>query len=515
MVRLAELLAAVSLATDLADDAPLESALGDALTSLQLACLAGWTGDDLPDVYYLAFLYHLGCTAAADSQARVAAGDDVSSRRWFSEADYADRGQLLRLAATRVARDWGPVARAQAVAGLLTAPSGFVADAFAAICEVGARLGERLGVGPRVTEALQHAYARWDGRVFFLLPSGEGISALARLVHLVHVAQVHQRLGGRGAADDVVRSRRASEFDPELCDLWLAHSAELLRPPGGESLWEAVLDAEPAPYRLVPRSHVDAVTAAFADFVDLKVSHTVGHSARVAELADAAAAALGVAAEERADLRRAAQVHDLGCVSVPNRIWTKRGPLNRAEWERVRLHAYHSERVLTVAGPLRRAGELAGLHHERLDGSGYHRRLPAPAIPLPARVLAAAEAYQSMVEERPWRPAHSAAEAARELGREVRARRLDRAATEAVLEMAGAPRAGRRQASGWPAGLTDREVDVLRRLARGRSNREVARELHVSEGTVHTHVINIYGKIEVNTRAGATLYALEHDLIQL
>ena len=150
-------------------------------------------------------------------QARVGAGDDVSSRRWFSEADYTDRRHLLHLAATRVARDWGPVARGAAAAGLMTAPKNHIAASFAAICEVGARLGERLGAGPRVTEALEHAYARWDGRVFFLLPSGDGISLLARMVHLVHVAQVFYRLGGREAADDVARSRRAGEFDPQGC----------------------------------------------------------------------------------------------------------------------------------------------------------------------------------------------------------------------------------------------------------------------------------------------------------
>jgi HD-GYP domain-containing protein (c-di-GMP phosphodiesterase class II) len=515
VVRLAELLAAISLATDLADDMPFESALGDALTSLELARLAGLSGDDLTDVYYLGLLYHLGCTAAADSQARVSAGDDVSSRRWFGEADFADRKQLIRLAATRVARDWGPIARAKAVAGLMTAPKNHITDAYAAICEVGARLGERLGTGPRVTEALEHAYARWDGRVFFLLPSGEGISLLARLVHLVHVAQVFHRLGGREAADDVVRARRAAEFDPGLCDLWLAHSAELLEPLGRESLWDYALAAEPEPHRLVPRSHIDRVTTALADFVDLKASHTVGHSARVAELADAAAVALGLADDERADVRRAGQIHDLGCVSVPNRIWNKKGPLNRAEWERIRLHAYHSQRILTVAEPLRKVGELAGLHHERLDGSGYHRALPSAATPLPARVLAVVEAYQSMVEERPWRPALTQSEASRVLCEDVRAGRLDGRATEALLEVTGQPRAGRREVRSWPAGLTDREVDVLRMLARGRSNKEIARELYVSEGTVHTHVISIYRKIEVKTRAGAALFALEHDLIQL
>jgi HD-GYP domain-containing protein (c-di-GMP phosphodiesterase class II) len=512
---LAELLAAVSLATDLADDAPFESALGDAVTALELARLAGLSGEDLTDVYYLAFLYHLGCTAAADSQARVGGGDDVSSRRWFSEADYVDRGELLRLAATRVAREWGPVARARAVAGLVTAPANFLADSFAAICEVGARLGERLGAGPRVTEALQHAYARWDGRIFFLLPSGDGISLLARIVHLVHVAQVFHRLGGREAADEVVRRRRAGEFDPRLCDLWLANSAELVRLLGRDSLWEVALAAEPEPHRLVPRSYVDTVTAALADFVDLKASHTVGHSTHLAELAVAAGMAVGSSTDELTDLRRAAQVHDLGCVSVPNRIWSKRGPLTRAEWERVRLHAYHSQRALTVSEPLRMTGDLAGMHHERLDGSGYHRALPAAAIPLTARVLAAAEAYQSMVEERPWRPALTGAQAAGELRDDARSGRLDRRAVDAVLEAAGQPSPGRRAGRSWPAGLTDREVDVLRMLARGRSNKEIARELHVSEGTVHTHVINMYGKIEVNTRAGAALFALEHDLIQL
>lgn len=514
-LRLAELLAAVSLATDLAVDAPFESALGDALTALGLARLAGLSADDLTDVYYLALLYHLGCTAATDTQTRVGAGDDVSARRWFSEADYADRGQLIRLAATRVAREWGPLARSQAVAALMTAPKGMIANAFAAICEVGARLGERLGAGPRVTEALQQAYARWDGKVLFLLPSGEGISLLARLVHLVHVAHFFHRLGGREAADDVVRSRRGGEFDPELCDLWLANSSELLRPLGRESLWEAALAAEPEPHRIVPPSHIDRVTAGLADFVDLKACHAVGHSTRLAELASAAGQLVGLSDDERVDLRRAAQVHDLGCVSVPNRIWSKRGPLNRAEWERVRLHAYHSQRVLTVAEPLRKAGELAGLHHERLDGLGYHRGLPAAAIPLPARVLATAEAYQSMLEERPWRPALSRTAAARELDNDVRAGRLDRRAAEAVLEAAGLPRASRLRARGWPAGLTDREVDVLRMLARGRSNKEIARQLHVADATVHTHVLNVYGKTEVNTRAGAALFALEHDLIQL
>jgi DNA-binding NarL/FixJ family response regulator len=150
-----------------------------------------------------------------------------------------------------------------------------------------------------------------------------------------------------------------------------------------------------------------------------------------------------------------------------------------------------------------------------MDGSGYHRSLRAAAIPFPPRLLVVAEAYQSMTEDRSWRPALNREDAAAELRREVAAGKLDRRAVDAVLEAAGHPSSANRAARSWPAGLTDREVDVLRLLARGDTNKQVARRLHVSEATVHTHVINLYGKMAVSTRAGATLFALEHDLIQL
>ena len=512
-LRLAELLAAVSLATDLADDAPFGRALGDALTVVDFAQLAGLGSEDVSDAFYLALLYHVGCTAAALAQARFGGGDDVSARRWYSEADYADSPQMLRLAATRLSPNW--MVRARAIAGMVTAPRGFVADGITGICEVGARLGSRLGAGPRVIEALADAHARWDGKVFTALPSGEVISPLARLVHVVHVARAFHGVGGAEAAKDVVRARRGSELDPRLCDLWLAHSDELLARAGQESIWDAALEAEPKPHRLVAESHVDAVTEAFADFVDLKSSLAIAHSSRVADLVSVAGVGAGLDQKEMLTVRRAGQVHDLGSVSVPHRVLTKKGPLDRAERDRIHLHPYHSRRVLSVSEPLHEIGELAGMHHERPDGSGYHRGLRAAAIPMSARLLAVAEAYESMREERPWRAPMSSERAAEELRREARDGRLDRRSVDAVLEAAGQRPNRRRAARSWPAGLTDREVDVLCAIARGHSNKEIARELHVSDATIHTHVINVYGKIGLNTRAGATLFALENDLIQL
>ncbi len=510
-LRLAELLAAVSLATDLAHDVPAESALRDSLLAVELARLAGWSEPDLSDVFYLALLYHIGCTGAVAAQSRLGAGDDVNVRRWMSEADYANRPQLMRIAMTKLVPKWDPMNWAPAMAALATAGRD-LPEALANTAEAAARLSQRLGASPRVTASLGHAYGRWDGQVFPLLPRGEGLSATARLVHLVHVAQIYHQMGGADAADEVVRRRSGTEFDPELARLWLQNSHDLLRNAPLDSVWDQALYTEPEPHRRVGPAHLDDVCSALADFVDLASPFTSGHSAGVARLAEAAALTAGLDTDDVATVRRAGQVHDLGMVSVPNRIWITRRPLNPSEWERVRLHTYHSQRILSLAAPLRSFASVAGLHHERLDGSGYHRGLSASAVPMPARILAVAEMYQSMKEPRARRPALTPDEATRQLRDEVAAHRLDPRAVDAVLLAAGQPRSTRRSSRVWPAGLTDREVEVLRAITRGLANKQIARELHVSPTTVHTHVINLYGKIGVNTRAGATLYAFEHDL---
>lgn len=511
-LRLAELLAAISLATDLSHDVPAESALRDALLAVGLARRAGWTGAALSDVYYLALLYHMGCTGAVAMQSRLGGGDDVSVRHWLSEVDYADRPAVTRVVVTKVATRWRPAGLAQSMAAFATA-SRDMPEALANVAEAASLLSQRLGASPRVVEYLCHAYGRWDGKVFPSLPSGEGLAAPARLVHLVHVAQIYHQAGGLDAANGVVRQRSGSEFDPELSRLWLENGRELLGGMSPDSVWDQALGVEPEPHRLIAASQLDEMTGALGDFVDLASPFTRGHSTHVARLAEAAAQSAGLDADTVAIVRRAAQVHDLGMVSVPNRVWTKRGPLNPAEWERVRLHAYHSERMLSHAGPLRASASIAGLHHERLDGSGYHRGVAANALPFTARLLAVAEVYASMGEERAWRPALAPSEATRQLRAEVTAGRLDARAVDAVLLAAGQPRSAGRSGRAWPAGLTDREVEVLRAITRGLANKEIASELGISQATVHTHVLNLYGKIGVNTRAGATLFASEHDLL--
>jgi DNA-binding CsgD family transcriptional regulator len=199
-------------------------------------------------------------------------------------------------------------------------------------------------------------------------------------------------------------------------------------------------------------------------------------------------------------------------VAVPNGIWEKPGPLTSSDWERVRLHAYHGERIVARCGPLATLAPLVGTHHERLDGSGYHRQATATALSTSARVLAAADAFQAMTQARAHRPALSLDAAASEAAAEVAAGRLDADAVEALLAAAGQPRPPLR--APVPGGLTDRQLEVLRLVAAGLSNPQIAARLVVSRRTAERHVQDIYARIGVSSRAAAALFAMEHDLLR-
>ena len=209
-------------------------------------------------------------------------------------------------------------------------------------------------------------------------------------------------------------------------------------------------------------------------------------------------------------LRRAGVVHGLGRLGVSNAIWDKKGTLGAGERERVRMHPYLTERMLSQSEALAPLGDIAGMLRERLDGSGYPRRLAGAAIPLSARMLGAADAYQAMCEPRPHRDDLSPEQAAAELRGEVKAGRMDGDAVEAVLGAAGHRVARRREG---PAGLTAREIDVLRLVSRGLSSKEIAARLVISPKTARNHIEHIYAKIGVSTRSGASLFALQHGLL--
>ena len=339
--------------------------------------------------------------------------------------------------------------------------------------------------------------------------AGDDLTAAARVVHVAEQAVMAHYDGGAPAAARHVARRAGGQLDPDMCAGFAANIEPVLAALDTPDMLATALASEPPPRLTVPASELDRVCSAFASFADLKGTHLLGHSSHVAELADRAAELTGYDDEGRRILRASALLLDVGRVGVSSAIWDRPARLGPVEWERVRLHPYWTERILMRCPALERLAPLAAAHHERLDGSGYHRAARGIDLSGGARLLAAADAFSAMTEPRPYRAAHTRPEAALALHEEVLAGRLDAVAVGAVTEAAGLPR--RRTA--WPNDLTDREVDVLRMLARGLGNREIAAQLVLSPRTVQHHLASVYDKIDLRTRAGAAVFAIENGLV--
>jgi HD-GYP domain-containing protein (c-di-GMP phosphodiesterase class II) len=511
-IRLAELMAALSIATDLGIGQPMEFALRACVLALRLGEKLGLTDNELREVYYQALLRYIGCNAETHLAVALA-GDELKLRAEFAKIDAGNPAHFAGLL-FRMVREANAGASPLHVAGailqgLLVVPQ--IAPSLVEHCEVAQRLAQRFGFDGNIVAALGQLYERWDGKGMPNKLKGEAVARSVRIVTLAQDAVIFQRMGGVEAAVHVARERKGGAYEPLLADLFCSHASQLLAGLDNEPSWENVLMLEPGERIVLVGEQFDVACAAMADFVDIKSPYTLGHSHGVAELAAGAARRFGLPETEVVTIRRAGWLHDLGRTGISSAIWDKAGPLSNREWEKVRLHTYYTECILKRPQSLMQIGAIAAMHHERLDGSGYHRGLPANMLPPAVRVLAAANVYRALIESRPHRPAYSADAAAALLQQEASAGRLDADAVNCVLEEAGHPVKMARRAA--VAGLTEREIQVLRLLARGHTNKAIAAQLTVSAKTVDNHIQHIYEKLHVSTRAGATLFAIEQNLL--
>jgi HD-GYP domain-containing protein (c-di-GMP phosphodiesterase class II)/DNA-binding CsgD family transcriptional regulator len=509
--RLAELFGALSLACDVAFGFPLEKSMRTCVLAVELGRRHGLPHATLHDVYYSTLLTYAGCTAFTHEISRLSGGDDIAISNLLVFLDLGEPGDMLAQIVTKVGVGQPLARRAQNVARLVLEGSSSGDRHAQSMCDVTTHLAQLVGMSGGVRAALLEICERWDGKGSPQGIRGDALLLPMRVVNVAHIAEIAHHRAGRANAVDVLKKRAGGQLDPAIAETFVRHADELFAALESESAWDAFLDAEPKPHAIANSARIDDVALTFARVADLKSVWTLGHSSGVAELADATAEALGLSRAERSLLRRAALLHDLGRLGAPNRVWDKPGALSRSEWEMARMHAYWTERVLSQSVVWRDAAEVACAAHERLDAKGYHRAVPSPLLGRPARILAAADAYHAMREPRPHRPALDASAAAEALIADVAAARLDRDVVTALLDVVGSRRKPPR--AEWPRGLTDREVEVLRLLARGRSNKEIASALGISPRTAQHHVIHIYQKIQRNSRAGAALFATEQGLL--
>jgi HD-GYP domain-containing protein (c-di-GMP phosphodiesterase class II) len=509
-VRLADLLTGLTLVSDLAMARQPGDSLRSALVATRFARELELPDPVVADVFYTALLEHVGCTAQAHETAALLGGDELAVNAAGVRTNFADTRDVFTTFLPELTRGADPLRRIRLITATLVRGNQ-VGRLHQANCEVAATMADRLGLGQGVQDALMQEFEGWNGKGV-QGRRGDDIALPVRVTHVASVAVLFHGLGGPDAAIDAVRRWSGGTLDPALVDVFVVSGAELLDEALSGDAAEALLAVEPEPVRTLSRAGLLEAARAFGEMVELKSPYLHGHAAAVTELATTAGTSLGLDEADDDRLTLAGLLHDVGRVSVPSGVWDKPGRLTAAEWEQVRLHPYHTERILQRTPILAPVAAIAGMHHERCDGSGYHRGATAVQMSMAARVLAAADMFAGLVAERPHRKAHSPSDAAKLITDAARAGRLDREAAGAVAEAAGERRRPKRVE--WPAGLTDRQVEVLRLLARGCSNREIARRLVVSTRTAEHHVQDIYLKIGVSGRASAAMFAMRNALLE-
>ena len=514
-VRRADFLMALAYATDLATGHSRDFALRSCVLAMRFAQVAGLDENMRRKVYHQALLRYIGCNA--DTHLLAAAwGDEITLRRELHYIDIGNRAEFAEVFVRAITRKFAgasPEELAEAVARGLAEGAQVNIPILSGHCEVAQRIAERIGLPEDIRENLGQIYERWDGKGLPRGLKGDAVKFPVRLVTLAQDAIALSDLHGFETMKAKIAERAGGGYEQELAALFLTHCEQLTAGLDGPVDRETILAIEPLPHAMLDEADCEEAYLAIADMIDMRMPFTFGHSRAVASLAEAAGKRMGLPATDIRSVRWAAYTHDIGELAIPVSTWMRARALTERETDAARLHPYQGERALSpLGGDGKAIAALVLRHHERLDGSGYHRYARAPDLSPTARILAAAEAFQTAREARPHRPALSDVEAASKLRAAVREGKLCPDAVEAVLASAGQP--ARRTAAERLSGLTPREIEVLRLIAAGHTAKEAARQLEIAPKTADNHIQSLYSKIGVTTRAAAALYALERGMVQ-
>ena len=400
-------IASLSRALDLAEGEPMGHAIRACWLGMQIAKWLELRPAERQDLYYALLLKDAGCSANAYSVTHWFQADDLVTKAELKITDWSSQWRSMVFAIRQTAPS-APITRRMAqLVSLGSRGAGLANELVEVRSTKGAEMVRQLGWAEPAAAAVLSLDEHWNGGGRPRGLKGEEIPLLARIALLSQTVEIFWRRGGGRAAETVLRQRRGKWFDPVLVDLVLAHAgnAKLWRQFGEITEPEHVGYLDPEP-RAIPSSTMDdmiRIGEVFAAVVDAKSPWTTNHSTRTAAIARLMAESMNFTATEQDRVGLAGLLHDLGKLAVSNAILDKAGPLLPEEMEEMQRHTLITHQILSPLWPLDDVAEMAASHHERLDGTGYHRRLRGPEMPHGADILAVADVYEALTAHRPYR----------------------------------------------------------------------------------------------------------------
>lgn len=405
-VTIGEVLAALSQALDLTEGQPRGHCLRACQIGMKIGEAAGITGDELADLYYAILLKDLGCSSNAARICELYLADDQAFKQGFKTMGASTR-QALAFVLRHTGADEGLATRIKTVADVLRNREEILTDIFQTRCQQGADIATMMGFSPMVADAIESLDEHWDGTGRPARRKGQAIPRSSQIALLAQVVDVFGVAHGAEAAKREIAGRSGAWFDPELVALALPLIDDAFWADGDPNRIEAqVMSLAPAQDAWVMTEDIlDEMVAGFARVIDAKSPFTHGHSARVAMYTDLICARLDVSDQARRWMRRAALLHDMGKLGISNRLLDKPEKLTNEEFETIKTHPVLGEEILSRISVFLPLSQVAGAHHERLDGKGYPGLREAGTLSWEMRALSVADVFDALSADRPYRAA--------------------------------------------------------------------------------------------------------------
>lgn len=409
VIRVSEILSALSYALDLTEGQPMGHSVRACLLGMRIGEHIGLGTADLADLYYALLLKDAGCSSNSSRLFHTLNADEIRAKGDVKTTDWTRIGwESLHYAVTHVATGAPFLERVRTLVRVAANQQTESCELARIRCERGASVARLMGFPEWVAQAIHSLDEHWNGGGYPDGLEGKNIPLFSRIMLLAQTLEVFLVDRGPVEAIEVARRRRGRWFDPDLVKAAesLSRSGELWADLRSPRILSHVLAMEPEERRLLAdEATMDRICLAFAEVIDAKSPFTYRHSNGVADAAVLIARGLGLSAPEVTFIRRVSLLHDLGKLGVSNAILEKPGKLTSEEFEVIKRHPYHSWEILRKIRGFEELSEVAGAHHERLDGSGYFRRWNAEQLSLPMRIVAVADVYDALVAKRPYRDA--------------------------------------------------------------------------------------------------------------